>query len=535
MIRHSINIMRGCFGGCTFLFHHRARGRIIQNRSEDSIIREVEKSATPPPPFTGVISDLGGPTANMWRLACKSKSGGRLPPAELRVPGICKTSTPTRPADQPVPPRPQRARNQKVLIASGCATTWRWKPRPTSRNWSLTTWRLPKIAPNTPKTARSTKMMKPGIGSVTSAFAACSKSTEGRGKEQYLIPYFIAAHPGTSDRDMMNLALWLKRNKFRADQVQTFYPSPMASATAMYYSGKNPLKRVTRGSDTMPTIKNVAAPVAQGIFALPRPGQLARPAPGPEKLGRADLIGTGKLHLVPPRQPARRHQTVLAEAWRRWPAVRHPAQRPAPHARPAQGQVENQRLASAGVFFHPSPHSGEAMNKTALPPHRPGGRHRPGGADRPERAQDNTRDLRTPGLPPCGIKAEPKAEYLDVMPPRAPLNRAVRASLSEVSGRAVWISPRWWAGVLLPNRTMYCCGSTMPTTAQRWTQPGPRSNAPRWNSTSPGMSCNAPRAYGQEPRQPAATGRPPRLVGGEANLSESRAADQAAGTWLVPN
>ena len=115
-------------------------------------------------------------------------------------------------------------------------------------------------------------MMKPGIGSYDTFKQMFEKYSPEAGKEQYLIPYFIAAHPGTSDEDMMNLALWLKRNGFRADQVQTFYPSPMATATAMYHSGKNPLRKVTR--DDAKTVDIVrgrqAPPAAQGLPALPR-------------------------------------------------------------------------------------------------------------------------------------------------------------------------------------------------------------------------------------------------------------------------
>jgi radical SAM superfamily enzyme YgiQ (UPF0313 family) len=154
-------------------------------------------------------------------------------------------------------------------------------------------------------------MMKPGIGSYDRFRAMFEKYSRAAGKEQYLIPYFIAAHPGTSDRDMMNLALWLKRNKFRADQVQTFYPSPMATATAMYYSGKNPLKRVTRGSDTMPTVRKMSQrQLHKAFLRYHDPDNWPTLRQALKKLGRADLIGNGKLHLVPPRQPAKRHHAV---------------------------------------------------------------------------------------------------------------------------------------------------------------------------------------------------------------------------------
>ena len=317
MIRHSVNIMRGCFGGCTFCSITEHEGRIIQNRSEDSIIREVERIRDTSPAFTGVISDLGGPTANMWRLACKSKEvEAKCRKLSCVFPGICKNLN----TDQtPLIQLYRRARSvpgvKKVLIASGLR--YDLAVETPAYVEELVTHHVGgylKIAPEHTEEGPLSKMMKPGMGSYDRFRALFEKYSKAAGKEQYLIPYFIAAHPGTSDRDMMNLALWLKRNKFRADQVQTFYPSPMASATAMYYSGKNPLKRVTRGSDTMPTIKKMSQrQLHKAFLRYHDPDNWPALRLALKKLGRADLIGTGKLHLVPPRQPARRHQTVPAE------------------------------------------------------------------------------------------------------------------------------------------------------------------------------------------------------------------------------
>ena len=138
-----------------------------------------------------------------------------------------------------------------------------------------------KIAPEHTEQGPLTKMMKPGIGSYDKFKALFDKYSAEAGKKQYLIPYFIAAHPGTSDEDMMNLALWLKKNGFRADQVQTFYPSPMATATAMYHSGRNPLRKITRRQREGGHRARRAAPApAQGLPALPRRQQLAAAARG---------------------------------------------------------------------------------------------------------------------------------------------------------------------------------------------------------------------------------------------------------------
>ena len=132
-------------------------------------------------------------------------------------------------------------------------------------------------------------------------FEAASKAV---GKKQYLIPYFIAAHPGTSDEDMMHLAQWLKKNSFRADQVQTFYPSPMATATAMYHSNKNPLRRITRDSETVDIVRGEKRRRLHKAFLRyhdPNNWPLLREAL--KTMGRSDLIGNGKQHLIPTWQP----------------------------------------------------------------------------------------------------------------------------------------------------------------------------------------------------------------------------------------
>jgi hypothetical protein len=152
-------------------------------------------------------------------------------------------------------------------------------------------------------------MMKPGIGSYDRFKALFEKFSAEAGKKQYLIPYFIAAHPGTRDEDMMNLALWLKRNGFRADQVQTFYPSPMAYATAMYHSGLNPLKGISRDPRKAEKVDVVRGERRRRLHKAflryhdPDNWPLLRDAL--KAMGRADLIGNGKQHLVPRYQPAK--------------------------------------------------------------------------------------------------------------------------------------------------------------------------------------------------------------------------------------
>jgi len=307
MIRFSVNIMRGCFGGCTFCSITEHEGRIIQSRSEESILREIEDIRDKVPGFTGVVSDLGGPTANMYRIGCKTpeiEAACRKPSCVF--PGICQNlNTSHAPLIQLY--RKARALRgvKKILIGSGL----RYDLAVESPEYvkELVTHHVGgylKIAPEHTEGSPLSMMMKPGIGSYDRFKQMFDKYSAEAGKKQYLIPYFIAAHPGTRDEDMMHLAVWLKKNGFRADQVQTFYPSPMATATAMYHSGKNPLKRVGRESEAVDIVRGEKRRRLHKAFLRyhdPNNWPLLRDAL--KALGRADLIGNGKQHLIPRFQP----------------------------------------------------------------------------------------------------------------------------------------------------------------------------------------------------------------------------------------
>jgi uncharacterized radical SAM protein YgiQ len=308
MIRFSVNIMRGCFGGCTFCSITEHEGRIIQNRSEESILEEVEKIRDTVPGFTGVISDLGGPTANMYRLACKSKeieAACRRPSCVF--PGICKNLN----TDHSSLTRLYRKTRalpgiKKVLIASGLRYDLAVEdPEYVKELVTHHVGGYLKIAPEHTERGPLDKMMKPGIGSYDRFRELFEKFSKEAGKEQYLIPYFIAAHPGTSDEDMLNLALWLKANGFRADQVQAFLPSPMAAATAMWHSGRNPLRKITRSSEQVVSAKGLRQRRLHKAFLRYHDANnwpLLRDAL--KAMGRADLIGNGRRHLIPSYQPA---------------------------------------------------------------------------------------------------------------------------------------------------------------------------------------------------------------------------------------
>jgi uncharacterized radical SAM protein YgiQ len=307
MIRFSINIMRGCFGGCTFCSITEHEGRIIQNRSEDSIIREVEAIRDLTPGFTGNISDLGGPTANMWQLHCKEE---KIESACRRLscvfPDICTNlHTDQRPLVQ-LYRRARAVRGVKrVFIASGLRYDLAVRsPEYVKELVSHHVGGYLKIAPEHTESGPLSHMMKPGMGTYERFKEMFEKYSKEAGKEQYLIPYFIASHPGTSDEDMLNLALWLKRNNFRLDQVQNFLPSPMAIASAMYHSGKNPLKNVHRKGGEVVTPKGDRARRLHKAFLRYHDAAnwpLLREAL--KRMGREELIGNGKHHLVPSWQP----------------------------------------------------------------------------------------------------------------------------------------------------------------------------------------------------------------------------------------
>jgi uncharacterized radical SAM protein YgiQ len=308
MIRFSIAIQRGCFGGCTFCSITEHEGRIIQSRSEDSVIKEIETVRDSVPGFTGVISDLGGPTANMYRLACKSReieSACRRP--SCVYPGICPNLNTDH---MPLIKLYRRARSlpgvRKVLIGSGVRYDLAVEsPEYVKELVQHHVGGYLKIAPEAIGEGPLSKMMKPGVGTYYRFKELFEKYSKEAGKEQYLIPYFIAAHPGTTDEDMLELALWLKQNGYRADQVQAFLPSPMATATAMWHSGKNPLRKITRASEGVHIPKGLKVRRLHKAFLRWHDANnwpILREAL--KRMGRTDLIGPGKHQLIPSWQPA---------------------------------------------------------------------------------------------------------------------------------------------------------------------------------------------------------------------------------------
>ena len=307
MIKTSVNIMRGCFGGCTFCSITGHEGRIIQSRSEESILREIGKIRDQVPGFTGTISDLGGPTANMYKLNCKSpkiqKTCKRL---SCVYPNICKhLNTDHSPTTQLYRKARAIPGVKRVAIASGLRYDLALKdPEYIEELVTHHVGGYLKIAPEHSEDKTLSKMMKPGISAYDDFKVLFDKFSKKAGKEQYLIPYFIAAHPGSDAEDMLNLSLWLKQRNFKPDQVQTFYPSPMALATAMYYSERNPLEKVRYKSEKLAICKDIDQRRLQKAFLRyhdEKNWPMLREAL--HELGRADLIGEGDKFLIPKAKP----------------------------------------------------------------------------------------------------------------------------------------------------------------------------------------------------------------------------------------
>ncbi|MBS1169945.1 MAG: YgiQ family radical protein [Burkholderiaceae bacterium] len=352
MIRFSITIMRGCFGGCTFCSITEHEGRIIQSRSEPSILREVEAVRDRTEGFTGVISDLGGPTANMYRLNCKEPEvQATCRRLSCVYPGIC-TNLDTD--HSKLVSLYRKARElpgiKKILIGSGVRYDLAVRsPEYVKELVSHHVGGLLKIAPEHTEENVLSKMQKPGIGTYDTFRKMFEKFSREAGKEQYLVPYFIAAHPGTTDEDMVNLALWLKKNNFRLDQVQTFMPTPMAIATTMYHTRKNPLHRVGPDSEDVETPrKGQTRKLHKALLRYHDPENWTILREALRRMGRSDLIGNGPNCLVP--------------AWKSAPVGGFGARRPA-----------------AGGFAPAASKGGKQPAKTPAGKFAAGSKHRKGG------------------------------------------------------------------------------------------------------------------------------------------------------------
>ncbi len=243
VVKHSVQIMRGCFGGCTFCSITAHEGRIIQSRSQESVLAEIGRMRELQPDFTGVVSDIGGPTANMYEMKCTRPEVEAVCRRLSCVhPSICKLlGTDHGPLVQLM----QKARElkgvKKVLVASGIRMDLaRRDPQYMRELAKHHVGGHLKVAPEHTDASVLHLMKKPSNDDFEKFGAEFKRQSKAAGKKQYLVPYYIASHPGSDLHAMIDLALFLKRNHYQPDQVQDFIPSPFDIAACMYHTGLDP-------------------------------------------------------------------------------------------------------------------------------------------------------------------------------------------------------------------------------------------------------------------------------------------------------
>ena len=302
MIRDSVTIMRGCFGGCTFCSITMHQGRIIQSRSERSILAEVQRIAEDPD-FKGTISDIGGPTANMYQMRCTR------PDVEARCrrlscihPKICPLlGTDHKPTVDLLEKARATPGVRRVHVASGI----RMDLANRSPEFIDTLVRHHvgghlKVAPEHVSDKVLSVMKKPEQASFEQFEANFAEASRRAGKEQYLVPYFIASHPGSTAEEMIELAIFLKARGYRPRQVQDFIPAPMDIATCIYHTGIDPFSR--RPVATVRRLRD--RKVQRALLQYFRPENWFAVHRALRDAGRADLIGDGPQCLIPARPPA---------------------------------------------------------------------------------------------------------------------------------------------------------------------------------------------------------------------------------------
>ncbi len=301
MIKNSVTIMRGCFGGCTFCSITAHQGRIIQSRSKESVLNEI-RQMTEEKDFKGIVSDIGGPTANMYHMRCtkpdveaKCRRQSCVHPKVCKLLGVDHT---------PVIELMREARQvpgiKKVLVASGIRMDLaRHSPEYIRELTEHHVGGHLKVAPEHVDPDVLYKMRKPANDDFEFFTEQFKQATADAGKKQYIIPYFIASHPGSSIHSMIELALFLKRNGYKPDQVQDFIPAPLDVATSMYYTGLDPfsLKEVYIAK----ALKDRKSQRALMQFFKPENYFEVRDAL--REAGRSELIGEGCDCLIPSRPP----------------------------------------------------------------------------------------------------------------------------------------------------------------------------------------------------------------------------------------
>ena len=304
-IKHSVVTMRGCFGGCSFCSITEHEGRVIQSRSADSVLREV-RQLDQLDDFRGTVSDLGGPTANMYRMRCRDPKIERACRRLSCVhPVVCKNlDTDHQPLIELLQAVRREPTVKRVLVASGVRYDLAIRsPQFIEELAAHHTGGQLSVAPEHVEDEVLERMRKPGAQSYERFAEAFNQASAAAGKEQYLIPYYISGHPGSTLSSMITLALYLKKRGLRPRQVQDFIPTPMAMATSMYYTGLDPLD----GDAPVYVAKDLREKKLQKALLMywdPAQHHLARQALA--KAHRKDLIGRAPHCLVPPPGATRR-------------------------------------------------------------------------------------------------------------------------------------------------------------------------------------------------------------------------------------
>jgi uncharacterized radical SAM protein YgiQ len=303
VVKTSVQIMRGCFGGCTFCSITAHEGRAIQSRSKESVIGEIRRMAEDKG-FSGIVSDIGGPTANMYRMRCTKPEVEKICKRPSCVhPTVCKLlGTDHAPLIALMREARQVNGVRKVFIASGIRMDLARKdPEYMKELATHHVGGLLKVAPEHVDENVLELMKKPGRGDFLEFDREFTKASDAAGKKQHLVPYFIASHPGSTAESMIELAVFLKQNGYRPDQVQDFIPSPFDIAACMYHTGYDPM--------TMKPVHTARAlrdrRVQRALLQFWKPENWFEVHDALLKAGRQDLVGSGKQCLIagaPPRE-----------------------------------------------------------------------------------------------------------------------------------------------------------------------------------------------------------------------------------------
>lgn len=339
VVKSSVQIMRGCFGGCTFCSITAHEGRIIQSRSRESVLAEVARMAEDPA-FSGVVSDIGGPTANMYQMRCtRPEVEARCRRLSCVHPTVCKLlGTDHGPLVELMREVREAPGVKQVFVASGIRMDLaRRSPEYLRELATHHVGGLLKVAPEHVNDRVLELMKKPGAEDFVEFDRAFQQASAQAGKQQHLVPYFIASHPGSDLGAMIELALFLKRNHYRPDQVQDFIPSPFDIAACMYHTGLDPMTlepvHVAKG------LKD--RKLQRALLQFFKPENYFEVRRALEQAGRQDLIGDGCDCLIPSRPPAaaldERRRRANAELRRKPREANRSADAAGPDARQAAG------------------------------------------------------------------------------------------------------------------------------------------------------------------------------------------------------